>query len=351
MTGLVLEGGGARGAYQIGAYYAMKECGLEFDGFCGNSIGAFNSAMLACGKEKELLEFWENVDIPNVLGLDETLIKKIQNREIDVDFFGKTFKSAVQILKNRGIEIKGLEKVLKEQIDEKELRASKKDFGLCTIKLNGMKPLYIFKEEMKEGLLHEYILASCYLPCFHMEKKVDGNYYTDGCFYDNSPVNMLIGKGYTKLYVVRINPFFAINIKQKPKKKVDITYIKPSRNTGLPLEFRKEKTLDNISMGYYDTLRILKGYDGYKFTFQKKKDWYYKFITRKASKQELKRVKNFFRVKTKKEAVIKSLEYIMEKEHIDYYAIYKVPKMIRYLKKNTEKKHFIYDFVGDLKFL
>ena len=40
MRGLVLEGGGARGCYQIGAYKALVEMGIDFDYVVGTSIGA-----------------------------------------------------------------------------------------------------------------------------------------------------------------------------------------------------------------------------------------------------------------------------------------------------------------------
>ena len=74
MTGLALAGGGARGAYQIGVYFALKKCHIKIDGFVGTSIGAFNAAMLASGRDKELLKFWQNVNVAMLLGLSDTLI-------------------------------------------------------------------------------------------------------------------------------------------------------------------------------------------------------------------------------------------------------------------------------------
>jgi NTE family protein len=44
MYGLVLEGGGAKGSYQIGACQAMQELGVEFGAVAGTSIGALNGA-------------------------------------------------------------------------------------------------------------------------------------------------------------------------------------------------------------------------------------------------------------------------------------------------------------------
>lgn len=351
MIGLALEGGGTKGSYQIGAYYAMKDCGLEFDGFCGTSIGSFNSAMLACGKEEELLEFWKKINIAESLGFNPEYIEKINHRKIDFKFVQMTIKGAMRMLKNRGVETEGLEKILKEHVNEEELRKSKKDFGLCTVKVKELKPVYLFKEQMKQGSIHDYILASCFLPLFRMKKTIDNEYYIDGGFYDNSPVNMLIDKGYTKVYVVRLNIGLSINITRKPKKDIDITYIKPSRSVGGVLELNDEKVHDNINMGYYDTLRVLRNLDGYVYTFKRKKESYFNWIIRKIDERKIRRVKNFFRVKTNKAAIIKSLEYIMEKEKIYYYQIYRLPKVLHYVKKHYKKSHFIYDFIGELKFL
>ena len=63
MIGLALSGGGTRGSYQAGAFMAFKKCHIKFNGYVGTSIGSFNAAMLAAGKEKELKKFWENVNI------------------------------------------------------------------------------------------------------------------------------------------------------------------------------------------------------------------------------------------------------------------------------------------------
>ena len=43
--GLVLEGGGVKGAYQVGALRAIEEAGIHFDGVVGTSIGAVNGAL------------------------------------------------------------------------------------------------------------------------------------------------------------------------------------------------------------------------------------------------------------------------------------------------------------------
>jgi NTE family protein len=64
-TVLVLQGGGALGAYQAGAYAALSEAGMEPDWVAGVSIGAINAALIAGNPAKlrvqRLSEFWQRV--------------------------------------------------------------------------------------------------------------------------------------------------------------------------------------------------------------------------------------------------------------------------------------------------
>ena len=69
---LVLQGGGALGAYQVGVYQAMHEAGVEPDWIIGTSIGAINAALIT-GNEPEdrlakLKEFWKRVEQGELLG-------------------------------------------------------------------------------------------------------------------------------------------------------------------------------------------------------------------------------------------------------------------------------------------
>ena len=65
---LVLQGGGALGAYQAGVYEALAEAGLHPDWVAGISIGAINSAIIAGNPPEarvdKLRQFWEHVTDP-----------------------------------------------------------------------------------------------------------------------------------------------------------------------------------------------------------------------------------------------------------------------------------------------
>ncbi len=66
---LVLQGGGALGAYHIGAYQAMSDAGYQPDWIAGISIGALNAAIIACNPPEKRLgkleEFWNEISRPD----------------------------------------------------------------------------------------------------------------------------------------------------------------------------------------------------------------------------------------------------------------------------------------------
>ena len=64
MLGLALEGGGAKGAFHIGAVKALLENGYEFDGVVGTSIGAFNGALISQGDFEKAYDLWINMGHP-----------------------------------------------------------------------------------------------------------------------------------------------------------------------------------------------------------------------------------------------------------------------------------------------
>lgn len=345
MTGLVLAGGGVKGAYQVGAYFAFKKCNIKIDGVVGTSIGSFNAAMIVQGKENELYEFWKNVDVGKLLDFNTKYTDSVNNK----DKFKELIYGIEQmtlIVKNKGISNSNLKNILNEMIDEEKIRNSYMDYGLVTVRVNDLKPLYLFKEDMKKGKISEYILASCNLPLFKTEKLIDDKYYIDGGFYDNNPINMLLNKGYDKIYSVEIQ---GIGFKQRIKDENKIVRIIPSRHLGSTLNVNKKKINENIKLGYYDTLKVLKNYDGYNYIFKKHSKLLYNMLTRGVDKNLLKRVKRYFKAKDNKELVIKALEYTLIKEDMTYFNIYKIMKYIKYVKNNTKNKHFVYDFVRNLK--
>ena len=347
MTGLVLGGGGVRGSYQVGVYLALRKSHIKLDGFTGSSIGAFNAAMLASNRGRELLKFWQTTEIGKVFGFSDELIKLANSDKFDLKIIKAGFNDIVKIIKNKGISTDNLINTVNSLNLEESLFKSKKDFGLVTVRAKDFKPIYVFKEDIKKGKLTDYLMASCYLPIFKMEKLIDDNYYLDGGFYDYAPANALINRGYDKVYVVDLD---AIGFRRKYKDKDKVIVIKPSRKLGSIININESRVRENILMGYYDTLKIVKNLDGYKYIFKNKSDSYYRFLIRKVSKKKLKEMQKLFRTINDKKLVLKALEYVMDKENFSYYEVYSSMKVIKKVKK-LDKDYGVYNFVKKMQFL
>lgn len=317
MIGLALSGGGVRGSYEVGAYLAFKNCHIKFDGICGTSIGAFNAAMLASHKDKELVEFWKDAEVGKILGLDPKLVEKINDGDLDKEFYKLSFEAIKNFIRNKGIKTDGLQDVLEKFSIEDTLRKSDIDFGLVTYRLKDHKPLELFIENITEGSLDSYILASCYLPVFKKKKLEDDSYYFDGGIYDNCPVNMLLENGYDKVYAIDLK---AIGVRRKVIDKTKVITISPSQKLSSILSVKKEDITSNIKMGYYDTMKVLKNYPGENYVFKKIPKLYIKILN--------KRYKDDFN------NLLKKVEDSMSKENLPYFAVYSFPKMVRtYLRK------------------
>ena len=102
--GLVLKGGGVKGSYQIGSYYAFRDCHIKLDGFVGTSIGSFNSCMLASNMYRELLNFWYNVNPGELLDFDANFVKGINDKIIDEKFLKGALSTVKSVVKNKGID-------------------------------------------------------------------------------------------------------------------------------------------------------------------------------------------------------------------------------------------------------
>src|SRR6516162_6477363 len=81
---LLLQGGGALGAYQAGVYQALAETGLHPDWVVGISIGAINAAIIAGNAPERrvdrLREFWEEITAP-AMGFDAGVVDLFERGE------------------------------------------------------------------------------------------------------------------------------------------------------------------------------------------------------------------------------------------------------------------------------
>lgn len=346
MVGLALEGGGAKGSYQAGAYMALKKCGIKVHAVAGTSIGSLNGALIASHDENKMLSLWRDATMTELLGIDENKAHEILKSGLSIDKIKISFTELYKAFKNKGLDMSNYRALVRNAVDENKLRKSDIIFGLTTIKLANMTPLELYLDDIPEGKLHDYIVASSYLPVFKKEKLIDDGYYLDGGFYNLSPSDMLEKVGCDTIYVINIK---GVGFrKPKFKTKAKIIEIKPSTNLGSIIFFDKTSTEENIKRGYNDTMRVLGHLDGENYYFKRRANLFYKLINRKVSDKLYKAVSALLRSTSEKETVVKALEHILKKESCDDLQKYRIKDVIKMAKKN-KTEDIIYTYVRSLR--
>ena len=255
-VGLVLEGGGVKGAYELGALIALTEKGYSFHAVTGTSIGALNGAVMASQGIEKLAEYWEEAKYCPVFDFDDDMVARFRQKDFDLDLIiaaGKKLLSAREIIRQ------SYEHTLKfvyDRLKEDEIRASGIDFGCVTYNISDMEPFEAMKKDIPEGKLIDYIVASACFPIFP-PKQIDGKKFIDGGVYDNMPINLLARTGCKKMIAVRTNPD-----SKQPKRRIeqpdlDIFYITPSANLGRAMAFSPERIENLKQLGYADAARAI----------------------------------------------------------------------------------------------
>lgn len=259
MIGLTLEGGGAKGAYHIGAWKAFREVGIQFGGVTGTSVGALNGGLIVQDDFEAAWDLWYHITPQQVMTLDDDIYEMLSDGKLDHGNIMNLLDEIRKIIKNSGIDTSPLYDMIHQQLNEEKIRKSSTDFGFVTFSLTDRKPLELFKEDIPRGKMGDYLMASSYLPIFK-ERLLDGKLFLDGGFYNNLPANMLVRKGYREIYAVRL--FSSGRIIEVDPEAASVHYIAPERDLGVILDFNKDRSRRNLQLGYLDTLRVLKGLYG-----------------------------------------------------------------------------------------
>lgn len=244
-TALVLGGGGARGAYEIGVWQALKELGITIDIVTGTSVGAINGALIAQGAFDLAVSLWKEVDTSMVF---------------DVDF--------KDILANSGIGCSKLKKLLQRYIDEDKIRKSPLEYGLVTAELPAMTPKFLMKEQIPQGMLVDYLLAGSTLFPAMKSYEINSLHYVDGGFTDNMPVGLAVDHGATHVIAVDLDTVGVLR-KKRLNDAEFLRIIQCPWDLGNVLTFDRLNSKKIMRLGYLDTLKSFKVYDGSYFCFVK----------------------------------------------------------------------------------
>lgn len=215
---LVLQGGGALGAYQAGVFQALDEANIRVDWLCGTSIGAVNGALIAGNppqkRVERLRDFWETVTkppvrIPNMPWFTDLPwngnghARYWTNR---ISAFTTMLHGAPGFFSPRPFppvnstadspeqvsyyDITPLKETLARLVDFDLINADPMRFTVLATNVRTGERAYFDNREQTITAAH--VLASASLPPSFPPTEIDGEYYWDGGVVSNSPMQFVV---------------------------------------------------------------------------------------------------------------------------------------------------------------
>jgi NTE family protein len=203
---LVLQGGGALGAYQVGVYHALHEAGVEPDWIVGTSIGAINASIIAGNKSQDRLskldQFWKRMERPTAwpfapawTGISDawsywsTLVNGIPG------FFKPNLPAFWSAHLPLGADRAGfystaaLRETLAELVDFSIINRGwpRLTVGAANVRTSMM----CYFDSRQSEITSEQIMASGALPPAFPAIPIDGEYYWDGGILSNTPTEVI----------------------------------------------------------------------------------------------------------------------------------------------------------------
>ena len=261
---IALEGGGARGAYQVGAWRALEEAGIRYNAVSGTSVGAINGTLMAMRDLNQAEQIWKDIRFSQIINVDDADMGRIMSGGFEnLEQIKSAFQTIKSIIADRGLDVEPLRNLLAERVDEEKVRSSGVELFLTTVSITDKKELEIDAKNLEPGQLKDMIMASAYHPAFK-QTPLGGKSYADGGFYDLVPISALVTRGYKDLIVMRLNSF-GIERRVKIPEDVTVTTIAPNADLGSVLNFSSEQSAQNMVLGFYDAQKVLYGLYGHDY--------------------------------------------------------------------------------------
>lgn len=185
---LILSGGGARGAFQVGVWKYLTEIGWKPDIICGTSIGAINASFIGSGTSvKDLIHLWTAYNRRRMYRLN-------------------LLQFCAYLLSNRAIkpllDITPLKTMIHENLDFKALKNSEAKIFITAVNLLTGHPEFFNQHQIEL----EHILASSAMPLLFSWQNINGAPYWDGGVMINTPLAPAIEFGAREIIVVLLSP-------------------------------------------------------------------------------------------------------------------------------------------------
>lgn len=266
--GLVLAGGGAKGAYEVGVYKALKELEIvdNIKVISGTSIGSINALFFAMDDLKIIESSWNSLKYSQFLFLQEnsSVLEKIKNNNTDNNLLEKIRFCDIGLLSQEGIR-----NFIEEYIDMEAVKKSGKEIYVNAYNVDKEKPEYFKLNDFSEEEIKERVLASCAVPHLFKPIVINGMRYADGGInsplysknnVDNVPIYPI--KSYDCDIIIVVHLSYKNNIDRNGLENSRIIEIYPSTPLEIingigTINIKKDTIEHNIELGYRDAMVII----------------------------------------------------------------------------------------------
>jgi NTE family protein len=230
-TGLVLSGGGMRGAYEVGVVAGIAEVLGDaqhrtplFDVFAGTSVGAINASYLASNADEadhgvaRLASTWQSLKLPDharvrAFGLWSGALKRRLERVTTGTGLGNSLLDtrAIEVVIRRAIDWEKLhQNIASGRVHALVIAALHVVSGRTTIFAEHAPGVSVQPARDERRVTHveritaEHVLASASIPLLFPARRVGKHYYCDGGLRFNTPIAPAIRAGAERLVVVSV---------------------------------------------------------------------------------------------------------------------------------------------------
>lgn len=267
--GLVLCGGGGRGAYQIGVWKALRERGFDrnITAVSGTSVGALNAALFACGDLSLAENIWISLRQSDIADPLETAGRVLSRF---LDYLGSEDRtieipSPEEAARAGLFSSGGLISLIERNGVNKCVSGCGTPCFACCHNASDDRPEYFDLSALSPAEITEYLTASTAIPAVFPAKELRGSLYRDGGLSDNTPVKPLYGIGLRKFVICYLGSE-AADLSQFPD--AEFLEIFPSEEILLgrqekrilkvgTLDFDGENAARRIELGYAETQKFL----------------------------------------------------------------------------------------------
>lgn len=253
--GLVLSGGGAKGAFQQGVLEAFKTHGwlTKFDAISGVSIGALHALSVAVDHLDLSREIWETMDKNHAFKEDKTLFERLKSGELGPINNGLLPNKKLEELLDPFLDV---QKISNKEVYIGITKLGPKDSTIPSLFSYNIKSIisghlpveYIPIHTLKKPIIKKTLMASTAIPVVFKPVTIGGSLYGDGGVYNNTPIKPLLDAGCDKIVVIELFKYGFF--RKKEIEGIPILTLAPEHYLGRVLDFDPEKSKEKMIYGH-----------------------------------------------------------------------------------------------------